>query len=230
MELYDTTYDWKKMSLLEYLERGHVPSKWKDVFEQQHQKLSDISSELDKCRKTSEIYPPIHQVFRSFYLTPLYDIKAVIIGMDPYHNGSAVGLCFSVKPGNQINPSLRSIYKELKLEGFTPTEDGNLIHWANQGILMLNMGLTVMKNSPGSHLKFWYSFSEEIVKYIDEKRGEEVDWLLLGNDAYQVKKLITKGKVHTTTHPMPLAAYRNSKNADAFWGSNVFKNIKGVQW
>jgi len=122
VELLDKKYSWKDMSLLQFLQEGNIPKKWEKFFEREDiQKIIyTISQELDKVRKTKIIYPSIQQVFRALYLLPIDKIKAVIVGQDCYHNGSteydgsAVGLCFSVKPGNKINPSLRSIYTELK--------------------------------------------------------------------------------------------------------------------
>lgn len=232
MQFINEPYDWKTQSLAEFLNSGNIPSGWTEFFDQYNirQKLTGISDNLDQNRENTIFYPPIHQVFRAFYFTPLDKIKAVVIGMDPYHNGSSIGLCFSVKPGNNINPSLRSIYKELRLEGFQPIQNGDLTHWAKQGVLMLNMSLTVEKSNAGSHSKFWYSFSEEVVRYIDQKRGKNVQWILMGNDACGVKQCIEKGIVHTTVHPMPLAAGKSSSKAGAFWGSGVFAKVKGIKW
>lgn len=231
MLFLDDTYEWDNVSLAEYLSEGNVPSGWKDFFNREdiQNDLGIISEEIDENRGDT-IYPSIDKVFKAFYMTPLDKVKAVIIGMDPYHNGSAVGLCFSVKNGNPINPSLRSIYRELKEEGYNPIEDGDLTHWAKQGVLMLNMALTVLKGKAGSHTSIWYDFSEKVVKYIDEKRGDKVQWILMGSDAHQVKDLIRNGIKHCTSHPMPLAAGRSSNSGVAFWGSGVFKKVKGVEW
>jgi uracil-DNA glycosylase len=227
----DKEYDWKEMSLWEFLEEGNIPSGWTEFFEKEkvQQQLWSVSEDLNDTRQSKTIFPPIHQVFRAFYTVPLDKIKAVIIGMDPYHNGSAVGLCFSVKPGNRINPSLRNIYKELKLESFQPVENGNLTHWARQ-ILMLNMALTVEKSNPGSHSCIWHPFSKLLVRYISEKRGDDIHWLLFGKDAHTVTKLVTKGRFHCVSHPSPLAAYRRCGEYPAFIGSGVFKHIPNMEW
>lgn len=232
IKVLDKEYDWKTMSLVDFLAEGNIPRGWEEFFsrDEVQQQLYSISEDLDEVRKEKTIYPPIHQVFRAFYTVPLREIKAVIIGMDPYHNGSAVGLCFSVKPGNKINPSLRSIYKELKMEGYKPKEDGDLTHWAKQGVLMLNMALTVEKADAGSHSCAWYQFSELLVKYITEKRGNSVHWLLFGKDAHAVTKIVTKGKFHTSSHPSPLAANRPCGNSPAFIGSGIFRKIPGIDW
>jgi len=232
IHLIETKYDWETQSIAEFLNEGNIPSGWFDFFNSEtiREILGKVSNELEKKKDCKIFYPDLNQVFRAFYITPLENVKAVIIGMDPYHNGNAVGLCFSVKSGKSINPSLRSIYKELKMEGFNPKENGNLIHWANQGVLMLNMSLSVEKGKAGSHSKIWKKFSEEVVKYLDKNRGEDIHWILMGNDACKIKNLINKGVVHTTVHPMPLAEYKSSKIAEAFWGSGVFSRVKSIKW
>ncbi len=220
------------MSLMEFLEAGHIPSGWTEFFSRPEvqKQLKLISEDLDEIRMTKTIYPSLNQVFRAFYMVPVNDVKAVIIGQDPYHNGSAVGLCFSVRTGNPINPSLQSIYKELRMEGFKPVEDGNLLHWARQGVLLLNMALTVEKGDAGSHSCMWDQFSELLVKYIAEKRGDNVHWLLFGKEAHAVTGLLKTGKFHCTSHPVPMAAYKACSTGEAFMGSNVFKTVPGVKW
>jgi len=233
----NTEYSWKTSSLSQFLLEGNIPSGWKEFFS-----LNDVKNELQYISKTLErgnlecgnliIYPPINQVFRAFYLTHLKDIKAVILGQDPYHNGSAVGLCFSVKLGNKINPSLRNIYKELETEGFSPNCNGDLISWSEQGILLINVSLTVIKGEPNSHSHIWANFSELLINYISD--NAKAQWLLFGNNAHTFGKQISNGKVkgiiHKTTHPSPFSAYKSSKTAPAFFGSNVFKKIKDVIW
>jgi uracil-DNA glycosylase len=240
MNFIDEQYSWRSLSLWEYLSTN-VPSGWEDFFLRSdvQQCLHEISIELDKESKERNnclIYPQIHHVFKAFYTTPLADVKAVIIGMDPYHNGtnesdgSATGLCFSVKHGNAINPSLRNIYKELKNCGHTPEMNGNLTHWAKQGVLLLNMALTVEKGSPDSHTSFWYPFSEKVVQYIDEQRRGDVTWLLFGSQAHNVGNEVLNGIIVKTTHPSPFSATRNSSSAPAFIGSKVFNRVTNIKW
>ena len=238
VELLDKKYSWKDMSFYQFLQEGNIPKNWDVFFEREDiQKIIySISQELDKVRETKIIYPTIQQVFRALYILPVDKIKAVIVGQDCYHNGnteydgSAVGLCFSVKPGNKINPSLRSIYTELKQEGFTPKEDGVLLHWAESGILLLNMALTVEKGSPGSHSCIWYDFSKLLIQYISQERGDSIHWLLFGKDAHKVTKLIEKGHFHCVSHPSPLSAYRSCGKIPAFIGSGIFSNVKNIDW
>ena len=232
----DTIYDWKNMSLVDFLNEGNVPSGWLEFFcsKEVTDQLEIISQDLDSVRKDKIIFPPIDKVFRAFYMVPKDDIKCIIIGMDPYHNGSANGLCFSVKTGNKLNPSLRSIYKELKNEGFDPVENGDLSHWASQGVLMLNASLTVEKSIAGSHSSIWYQFTSLLIKYISKSVNRPTRWLLFGNNAQSMMEYINikniNNIIHCTSHPMPLAAGKSSKRGIPFWGSNVFKNVENVNW
>lgn len=226
LQFPDQSYDWKTLTLWDFLHAGHYPRSWSEFFLRYdvQKDLYNISLAIDSDAKEGfTIYPPINKVFRAFL--PLDKIKVVVLGMDPYHNGSAVGYCFSVLPGNDINPSLRSIYKELKNEGYERKVDGVLTHWADQGCVMLNTALTVIKREAGSHTHVWYKFSKKVIQYIVENT-QNVAWLLMGKDALDFLPLIT-GDHHpiVTSHPMPLAAGRKLRGYDAFWGSNAFRRI-----
>jgi len=227
--LENNEYDWGTMSLIDFLNEGNIPSSYKDFFIANKEQLELISDELQQVNNT--IYPPIQQVFRALYLTPLHKIKAVIIGMDPYHNGSAVGLAFSVKAGNAINPSLRSIYKELKNEEIDVVKDGNLSRWAHNGVLLLNTALTVEKGTPDSHTCLWWQFTKNLISYISEQRKNGIHWILLGKNAHELENTITtKDNIHCTSHPMPLAANRKCGIHPPFFGSNIFRSIPGIDW
>lgn len=230
--LLDNVYDWKKMSLYDFLEEYNVPDGWEEFFNKPdvQKELKQISDFISRSEKT--VFPMIEHVFRSFI--PLGLISVVILGQDPYHNGytrysgSANGLCFSVKDGNRINPSLRNIYKELRNEGFSPKEDCNLFHWKKQGCLLLNTSLTVEVGSPSSHCKLWDNFSKLVVDYINNHTSNVV-WLLMGKHAQYYDRFISD--IHTvffTTHPSPFSCNRSTKDAPAFIGSGVFKSINDV--
>lgn len=141
--MLDDLYDWNKMTLLEFLQEGNIPSGWEKFFERKdaHQELIKISKFISDISKSEIIFPMIEHVFRAFI--PLEGIKVVILGQDPFHNGSnsykgsATGLCFSVKDGNAINPSLRNIYKEIVSEGFSQNQDGNCFIGKNKGVFFL---------------------------------------------------------------------------------------------
>lgn len=223
----EETYSWGTMSLWQFLKEGNVPSSWKDFFlrEDVQQDLFNISNSLsDEVKQGITIYPSINQVFRAFI--PLNKIRVVLLGMDPYHNGSAVGLCYSVLPGNAINPSLRNIYTELKNEGYQVNEDGILTHWVDQGVLMINTALTVAKSDADSHTSYWYDFSEKVIKYIAENT-ENTIWIMTGSKAQEFQKFVTRKthRVIVTSHPSPLSAYRVFRHWPAFLGSNIFKDV-----
>lgn len=174
--------------------------------------------------KDSEFYPDINDIFRCFYMTPLKKIRVVIIGQDPYHNGSATGLCFDVKKGNMINPSLQNIYNELQNEGFSPTRDGNLEHWTRQGVLLLNSALTVEKGNPESHLLIWEEFFRNVLEFLSKQK--DIAWIILGKKAAEYIPYIScDHKIFQTTHPSPYSASNDSKTQKAFLGSGVFKAL-----
>ena len=227
--LENKNYNWDKMTLIDFVNEGNIPSGWKDFFYMNEVQLElySISNILYKLGKQKIIYPPINKIFRAFYDVPVNKIKAVIVGMDPYHNGSAVGLCFSVKKGNKINPSLRNIYKELVLEGYNVTKDGDLSHWAKQGVLMINMALTVEKSKPGSHSKIWNNFSQLLVKYLSLKK---IKWILLGKQAHKLSEQISHKNCYCTSHPSPFSAYRNCGLYPPFIGSKIFNKIQNINW
>ncbi|EGV44990.1 uracil-DNA glycosylase [Bizionia argentinensis JUB59] len=157
-------------------------------------------------------YPPSSEVFQAFNACHFNNIKVVIIGQDPYHGvGQANGLCFSVQDGIAHPPSLKNIFKELEtdINKATP-ESGNLISWAEQGVLLLNATLTVRAHEAGSHQKQgWETFTDSVIKIISEKQNDVV-FLLWGGFAKKKSKLIdsTKHTILTSGHPSPLSANR----------------------
>lgn len=227
IQFLDIYYDWSTISLKNFLDEGNIPSGWLSFFTDTKTQfiVENISNYLDNEKET--IYPPINQIFRSLYFVKPQNIKVVILGQDPYHNGSAVGLCFSVKKDNYINPSLKNIYKELKNEGFNPEENGDISHWAKQGVLMLNTSLTVRKGQPGSHTDVWYNFTIHLIKNIGQNK--EIKWILLGRDAQSVIKYI-KGQTLCASHPSPFSANKKCGNYPPFIGSGIFKEISEINW
>jgi uracil-DNA glycosylase len=219
-------YDWKEMSLWNYLQNGNIPTGWKNIFLNNQELLYTISEEIKKEVRENVVYPPINFVFRTFSL-PLDKIKVMVIGMDPYFNGSAVGLCFSVKPGNKINNSLQNIYTEMELEGFPVNRNGDLTHWLKQGVFMLNMSLSVNKGDSGSHTRFWYPFTKKVVRYIAENR-KDIVWLLWGRDAHGVIPIVNdfgnnNHKIIASSHPVGYAWKKQSGGYPPFYNSNSFK-------
>ena len=162
----------------------------------------------------------MYDIFNAFKITPYKSIKAVILGQDPYHEpGQAHGLCFSVKEGTKLPPSLVNIYKELYSDlGIEPSESGDLTAWAKQGVLLLNTTLTVRRGVANSHSKCgWTEFTDEVIKKISE-REKPVVFILWGGNARAKKSLIDLSRhfVIESAHPSPLSCY------NGFFGSKPF--------
>ena len=185
-----------------------------------------------------EIYPAESLYFNALQLTPLENIKVVILGQDPYHGeGQAHGLSFSVPNGVKVPPSLRNIYKELatSVKGFEIPESGNLTHWAQQGVLLLNAVLTVEKSNAGSHAKQgWETFTDNAIKHINDNKSDVI-FLLWGSYAHKKGMFIDTDK-HTvlkSAHPSPLSAYRGFFGCDHFNEANKILSLLGedkINW
>ena len=158
------------------------------------------------------IYPPGREIFAALDHTPFERVRVVILGQDPYHGpGQAHGLCFSVRPGVPVPPSLANIYAELKRDiGFVPPDHGCLVPWAERGVLLLNAVLTVEAGRAGSHQgKGWEGFTDRVVQLLDERR-EGLVFMLWGSYA-QAKGALLDGQRHLilkAPHPSPLSAHR----------------------
>ncbi len=165
-------------------------------------------------------YPPGREIFSAFNLCPFESVKVVIIGQDPYHEpGQAEGLCFSVKDGVQLPPSLQNIFKEIEADtGSRPPASGSLRRWAQQGVLLLNATLTVRAHQAGSHQgKGWETFTDAVIARLSEER-ENLVFLLWGSYAQKKGAVIdrTRHLVLSSAHPSPLSAYRG------FFGNHHF--------
>jgi len=179
------------------------------------------------------IYPPKDQIFNAFDLSSFNNTKVVILGQDPYHNeGQAHGLSFSVPEGVSIPPSLRNIYQELESDlNIKPSKNGNLTHWATQGVLLLNSVLTVEKNSPGSHAKSgWVDFTDTVIDILNEQKQNLV-FLLWGAYAQQKAELIDQKKhlVLTAAHPSPFSAHKGFFGCKHFSKTNDYLKIHSQQ-
>jgi uracil-DNA glycosylase len=183
------------------------------------------------------IYPHSTQWFRAFELTPLSEVKVVILGQDPYHGpNQAHGLCFSVQPGVPVPPSLVNIYKELATDvGFKPVRHGHLEAWARQGVLLLNTSLTVEQGNAASHRgKGWEPFTDRAIEAVSEHAPACV-FLLWGSHARQKKALIDQGRhlVLEAPHPSPLSAHRGFFGTRHFSQANQFLQAQGrapIEW
>ncbi|TNE64505.1 MAG: uracil-DNA glycosylase [Bacteroidetes bacterium] len=194
------------------MENVQIEESWKKVLAEEFRQpyFAAIKSFLVQEKKAGKtIYPPGPLIFNAFNTTPFDQVKVVILGQDPYHNpGEAMGLCFSVPKGKKVPPSLVNIYKEINRDlGIPIPNHGDLTHWADQGVLLLNAMLTVEANKPASHQKIgWQTFSDAVIRHIsDEKDG--IVFLLWGKFAQGKKALIDEMKhyVLTSPHPSPLA-------------------------
>ena len=183
------------------------------------------------------IYPPKNEIFNAFKYTKYEDLKVVILGQDPYHGeGEAEGLSFSVKDNIKRPPSLQNIFKEVESDlGIKMSNKNSLIPWAEQGVLLLNAVLTVIKDTPASHgKKGWETFTDDVIKIINEKE-EPVVFILWGNFAKSKKKLITNNKhyVIESPHPSPFSAYHGFFGSKPFSKTNEFlikNNIRPIDW
>ncbi|MGN0420026.1 MAG: uracil-DNA glycosylase [Acetatifactor sp.] len=183
--------------------------------------------------RTAQVFPPAEDVFNAFHLTPLGQVKVVIIGQDPYHNvGQAHGLCFSVKPEVEIPPSLVNIYKELEDDlGCTIPNNGYLVKWAKQGVLMLNTVLTVRAHQANSHRgKGWEQFTDAAIRVLNEQ-DRPIVFLLWGGPAGQKASMLNNPKhlVLKAPHPSPLSAYRGFFGCRHFSKTNAFLEANGIQ-
>ncbi len=182
--------------------------------------------------RTRKIFPPSDDIFNAFHLTPLKDVKVVILGQDPYHgDGQAHGLCFSVRPGVDIPPSLVNIYKELHDDlGCTIPNHGCLTKWARQGVLLLNTVLTVRAHQANSHKGIgWEEFTDAAIRQVD-KQDRPVVFILWGRPA-QMKRAMLHNPKHLileAPHPSPLSAYRGFFGSRPFSQANRFLETQGV--
>jgi uracil-DNA glycosylase len=187
--------------------------------------------------KSHIVFPPGKQIFNAFDNCPFEKTKVVIIGQDPYHGpAQAHGLCFSVADGIPKPPSLLNIFKELKLDiGKEIPINGNLINWAQQGVLMLNATLTVRANEAGSHQnKGWEIFTDAVIKKLSDHK-ENLVFILWGAYAQKKANYINRKKhfIVESAHPSPLSASRGFFGQNHFSKTNTFlesKGIKPISW
>ena len=179
------------------------------------------------------VYPPADEIFSALHLTPLSKVKVVIIGQDPYHNvGQAHGLCFSVRPEVEIPPSLVNIYKELQSDlGCKIPNNGYLVKWAEQGVLLLNTVLTVRAHQANSHQgKGWEQFTDAIIRAVNAE-DRPIAYLLWGRPAQSKMSMLDnpKHKVFTAPHPSPLSAHRGFFGCKHFSQANQFLEENGLE-
>ena len=182
---------------------------------------------------TRQIFPPADDIFNAFHLTPLHEVKVVILGQDPYHNdGQAHGLCFSVKPDVDIPPSLVNIYQELHDDlGCYIPNNGYLTKWAKQGVLMLNTVLTVRAHQANSHRGMgWEQFTDAAIRIINEQ-DRPIVFILWGSPAQKKAQMLNNPKhlILKAPHPSPLSAYRGFFGSRPFSQTNEFLVKNGLE-
>ena len=183
------------------------------------------------------VFPPADDVFNAYSLTPLKDVKVVIIGQDPYHNfGQAHGLCFSVRPDVEIPPSLVNIYKELQDDlGCYIPNNGYLVKWAKQGVLLLNTVLTVRAHQANSHRGLgWEEFTDATIRVLNEQ-NRPIVFILWGSPAQKKKAMLNNPKhlILEAPHPSPLSAYRGFFGSKPFSKTNEFliqNQLEPIDW
>ncbi len=212
---------------------------WDNLLKEEMEKeyFTKLINFVNEEYKNKTIYPKKSEIFNAFRHTSYKDTKVVILGQDPYHGeNEAEGLSFSVKTGIRKPPSLNNIYKELHDDLNIPIcENGSLLKWTEEGVLLLNSVLTVEKDKPASHQGLgWEQFTDAVIKKINEK-DTPVVFILWGNYARKKKDLITNKKhlVIESAHPSPFSARNGFFGSKPFSKTNDFlrkNNIKEIDW
>jgi uracil-DNA glycosylase len=217
-----------------------IEESWKKVLHQEFSQpyFLEITSFLRAEKKAGKIiYPPGPLIFNAFNTTPFQKVKIVLLGQDPYHGpGQAHGLSFSVPNGIAQPPSLINIFKELHNDvGIPIPQSGNLTHWAEQGVLLLNASLTVRANEPMSHAKIgWAQFTDAVIKIISDQKNNIV-FLLWGKFAQEKQMLIDDSKhlILKAAHPSPFSVERGFFGCRHFSKANDYlakHGIDPIEW
>ena len=211
-----------------------ITNDWQQPLEVEFKKpyYKDLYKKVLEEYRSRQIFPNPDDIFNAFHLTPLKDVKVVILGQDPYHNdGQAHGLCFSVKPDVEVPPSLVNIYKELQDDlGCRIPNNGYLVKWAKQGVLMLNTVLTVRAHQANSHRGIgWEQFTDVVIRAVDAQ-DRPIVFLLWGRPAQMKKSMLHNPKhlILEAPHPSPLSAYRGFFGCKHFSQTNAFLEKNGL--
>lgn len=214
---------------IEQIAQERTPVGWEYVFKEAAPELHDISEIIENKERDGEgVFPLKKDIFKAFELTPLDKVRCVIIGQDPYFQTvdatglpRAQGLSFSVSKEDTIPSSLNNIFTELEntVPGFHRPRYGDLTNWARQGVLLLNMSLTVKPGKAGSHGEIWMGFISKVLYALAQARPNAV-YLLLGQQAQKLQKYISdRAPIVTAAHPSGLSAKKG------FFGANVFNKV-----
>lgn len=212
----------------------HLGNEWDEILADEFQQdyYKKIRYFLKQEYSEYTIYPPMEDIFNALRYTSYSEVKAVLLGQDPYHGpGQAHGLCFSVRPGVPAPPSLKNMFKELGSDlGIEPPQNGTLTGWAQQGVLLLNTVLTVRQGCANSHKNLgWTTFTDHVIEKLNA-REQPIVFLLWGGNARSKKKLITNPQhlVLETVHPSPLSAYNGFFGCKHFSQCNAFLEANGI--
>lgn len=211
-----------------------IDNDWLEVLSDEFKKpyYRTLYEFVKKEYNTTKIFPPSDEIFTAYNLTPLKDVKVVILGQDPYHNdGQAHGLCFSVRPQVEIPPSLVNIYKELQDDlGCYIPNNGYLVKWAQQGVLMLNTVLTVRAHQANSHHgRGWEEFTDATIRALNAV-DRPIVFILWGRPAQMKRSMLNNPKhlILEAPHPSPLSAYRGFFGSKPFSKTNAFLEKNGL--
>ena len=216
-----------------------ITGKWAEALKPEFSKeyYKELYAKVREEYARFRVYPPASDLFSAFHMTPMEEVKAVILGQDPYHEeGQAHGLCFSVRPGIETPPSLKNIYRELETDvGCYIPNNGYLEKWARQGVLLLNTVLTVRAHQANSHKNIgWEQFTDAALAALD-KEDRPMVFLLWGSHA-QAKKAILSNPAHlvlTAPHPSPLSAHRGFFGCRHFSQTNEYleqHHLTPIDW
>ena len=212
-----------------------IQNDWLDALKEEFRQpyYKKLFQTVNEEYRTRQIFPPADDIFNAFHLTPLHEVKVVILGQDPYHGeGQAHGLCFSVRPGVDIPPSLVNIYQELHDDlGCTIPNHGCLTKWAKQGVLLLNTVLTVRAHQANSHKGIgWEEFTDAAIRKLNEQ-DRPIVFMLWGRPAHAKKSMLHNPKhlILEAPHPSPLSAYRGFFGSRPFSQANRFLEAQGVE-
>lgn len=213
-----------------------IEQSWKEVLKDEFEKpyFADIAGWIKTEKQSGKVvYPAGSSIFNAFDLTPFNHVKVVLLGQDPYHNpGQAHGLSFSVQRGIKPPPSLQNIFKEIRQDlglSLSP-EFGDLTHWAQQGVLLLNAALTVRANEPGSHARIgWASFTDAVIRLLSERK-EHLVFLLWGRFAQEKQFLIDEHRhcILKAAHPSPFSADKGFFGCRHFSKTNEYLTRHGI--
>lgn len=212
-----------------------IGNEWDELLKDEFQKdyFLKLQAFLDEEYEAKTIYPPRADIYNALRFTPYKDVKVVLLGQDPYHGpGQAHGMCFSVRPGVAVPPSLQNMFKELQTDtGMRPPKCGTLTSWARQGVLLMNTVLTVREHQANSHKgKGWEKFTDKVISLLNE-RDTPMVFLLWGANSRSKKAIITNPDhlILEAPHPSPLSAYNGFFGCRHFSKANDFLHEHGIE-